>query len=108
MIVPNRHVDDIERLRPEEFQDITRHLVRVKKLLRAKLGPSGFNIGINLGKAGGAGIAHHLHIHIIPRWFGDYNFMPVIGETKIIPEALTELYQRLKSDDQKTSGRKRK
>ncbi len=95
LIVPNRHCVYLEELRDTEMTDLFR-LVRVgSRALRGALQPHGFNIGINLGKAGGAG-EQHLHIHLVPRWEGDTNFMPVLGETKIIPQYLDETYRKVK------------
>jgi ATP adenylyltransferase len=76
--------------------DINKTAIRVIKLLRKVLRPSGFNVGINLGRVSGAGIDKHLHIHIVPRWLGDTNFMPVACGTKIISQSLNELYSKIK------------
>src|SRR4030043_2162444 len=92
MIVPKRHSREFEELRDEELTELFR-LVKVStKVLKASFHPHGFNIGINIGKEAGAG-EEHLHLHVVPRWAGDTNFMPVLGETKIIPEYLEKTYQ---------------
>jgi ATP adenylyltransferase len=96
MVVPKRHCLDLEQMdntELKEFFDLLKASVRV---LKASIRPHGFNIGINIGKMGGAG-EDHLHLHIVPRWAGDTNFMPVIGETKIIPEYLERTYKDLHS-----------
>ena len=108
LVVPNRHVSDLDQLSAPELGDLMSSLIQTKKRLGEKMKPQGYNVGINIGKAAGAGIAGHLHIHIIPRWFGDHNFMPVIGQTKIISDSLESLYHELTSNDPKISGRKRK
>ncbi|MCM8774362.1 MAG: HIT domain-containing protein [Candidatus Omnitrophica bacterium] len=95
MIVPNRHVGEPDKLRDEEFLDIIHTKIKVLSILKKVLKPNGFNIGINIGKDAGAGIKNHLHIHIVPRWAGDTNFMPVIFNTKIISQSLEELYKKL-------------
>lgn len=95
LIVPNRKVKDLEFLRREEREDLFDLVEEAKSLLEEVLKPEGFNIGINLGKAAGAGIPGHLHIHIVPRWTGDVNFMPVIADTKVISQSLEELYKKL-------------
>lgn len=97
LVLPFREIPDIEDLTPEErtcFFDTT---LKAKRLLSAALKPNGFNIGINLGEAGGAGIPRHLHQHVVPRWNGDTNFMPVIGSTRVLPQSLEAMWKHLKS-----------
>ncbi len=96
MIAPKRHVKSLSQLKDKELLDMIKHLNAVVDLLQKDLKPDGFNIGVNLGKISGAGIEGHVHIHIVPRWQGDTNFMPVISSTKVIPESLIELQKRLK------------
>jgi ATP adenylyltransferase len=96
MVVPKRHCLDLEQLLETELKELFDLLKTSIRVLKASIHPHGFNIGINIGKMGGAG-ENHLHIHIVPRWAGDTNFMPVIGETKIIPEYLERTYQALHS-----------
>jgi ATP adenylyltransferase len=96
MIVPNRHSFDLEQLNREELEDLFLLLKASTKVLKQTLRPHGFNIGINIGIVGGAG-EKHLHFHIVPRWTGDTNFMPVLGETKVIPEYLENTYHKLYS-----------
>lgn len=97
MIVPFKHKSKIEDLNDSTISDmfkmIKKYIVKMKKVMRA----DAFNIGINIGKFAGAGIADHLHLHIVPRWAGDNNFMPVIGKTKIISESFDSVYKKLKS-----------
>jgi ATP adenylyltransferase len=95
MVVSNRHVSSIEKLKDKEILDINKVLIKMLAALKATLKPAGFNVGINLGKVSGAGIDKHLHIHIVPRWLGDTNFMPVLSDTKIISQSLSELYKKL-------------
>ena len=95
MIVPYQHVASLEQLDDKslyEMMALTRASVAA---LNKAISPAGFNIGLNLGKAAGAGIADHLHIHVVPRWAGDVNFMSVLGETRLIPEALNDTYDKL-------------
>ena len=95
LVAPYRHTADLIDLRPEETADlmaITRKCVRA---LKEVMEPDGFNIGLNLGAAAGAGVVDHLHLHIVPRWQGDTNFMPVIAGTDVIPQSLQELYRLL-------------
>jgi ATP adenylyltransferase len=96
MIVPKRHYLDLEQLDNRELEELFDLLRASIKVLKACFRPHGFNIGINIGKVGGAG-EDHLHLHVVPRWAGDTNFMPVIGETKVVPEYLEKTYQRLHS-----------
>jgi ATP adenylyltransferase len=96
MVVPKRHFLDLEQLDHNELRELFNLLRISTRVLKASLHPHGFNIGINIGKVGGAG-EDHLHLHIVPRWAGDTNFMPVIGNTKIVPEYLEKTYQKLHS-----------
>lgn len=95
MVAPRRHIASLEKLTSEERADVLDLLVRVKRSLNQALRPGGFNIGINEGRAAGAGVKGHLHVHVVPRWNGDTNFMPVIGETKVLAESLGSLYRKL-------------
>jgi len=97
MIAPYRHTANLQDLTDDEARehfDIVRKSV---ELLTRALKPAGFNVGLNIGKVAGAGIEEHLHTHIVPRWQGDANFMPVLSNTKVIPEALAATYKKLKS-----------
>lgn len=96
LIAPIRHIRELSQLREEEAIDLFRTINSAKKMLDKALRPQGYNIGINISQAAGAGITGHLHIHIVPRWAGDTNFMPVLNDTKIIAQSLGELYKRLK------------
>ncbi|HTZ11349.1 MAG TPA: HIT domain-containing protein [Candidatus Margulisiibacteriota bacterium] len=96
MVSPVRHVRDISLLSEAEALDLLRTLNKTRMLLKKSLRPDGFNIGINLGESAGAGITGHMHIHIVPRWKGDTNFMPVIYKTKVVSESLRQLHKRLK------------
>ena len=95
MIVPYRHVKDLEKLRNEEILDLFSAMNRAQKVLKETLKPDGFNIGMNIGSTAGAGIPSHVHVHIVPRWKEDTNFMPVLFDTKIISQSLEELYGQL-------------
>ncbi len=102
MVSPKRHVKDLADLKDEEARDLIKALLLAKKLLAKVLKPEGFNIGLNAGSAAGAGIPGHLHIHIVPRWKGDTNFMPVLGGAKIISQSLDELHKQLRHAYAKT------
>jgi ATP adenylyltransferase len=95
MVAPSRHIKDLKGLNNEELLDIIKLTRDMQALLEKKLKPQGFNIGINTGKIAGAGYKDHLHVHIVPRWKGDSNFMPVIADIKVVPQALEELYNLL-------------
>ncbi len=88
MVAPHRHVDQLEALTEEETHDLMRLTSRAIAVLRAVMNPAGFNVGLNLGEVAGAGIADHLHLHIVPRWQGDTNFMPTLADTRVMPQAL--------------------
>ncbi len=96
MVVPYRHLHDVTRLTAAECTEIMVLFQRMVAALAAEYGPQGFNAGMNLGEVAGAGIADHLHLHVVPRWAGDTNFMPVVGQTKVLPEALEQTYDRLR------------
>ena len=98
MIVPNRHLKSLENLREEELLDMNKVLIKIKSALKKTLNPAGFNIGMNIGKVAGAGIDKHIHIHIVPRWLGDINYMPVLANTKVVSQSLRELYTKLKQN----------
>jgi len=97
MVSPYRHIGEMDRLRDEEMLELFKLTVRAISIMKKVLKPDGFNVGINLGRAAGAGLASHLHIHIVPRWNGDTNFMPVLGNTKVISQSLSETYKKLVS-----------
>lgn len=96
MVAPTRHVASPEGLDEPESLDFIRATRRALAALRAVYGPDGFNLGVNLGRAAGAGIEGHLHLHVVPRWAGDTNFMPVVGSVKVLPESLDETCRRLR------------
>jgi ATP adenylyltransferase len=97
MVAPYAHVAEIEALAPEALTEMMTTAQRVVTALRGIYGPHGFNLGLNLGEAAGAGIADHLHLHIVPRWRGDTSFVTVSGGIRVIPEDLDETYRKLKA-----------
>jgi ATP adenylyltransferase len=97
MVVPYKASPDLDGLTETELADLWILVRRCINALTAVMKPDGFNIGINLGKVAGAGITDHVHIHVVPRWNGDTNFMPVIGHTSVVPQALTELAAQLRA-----------
>jgi ATP adenylyltransferase len=97
MIVPNRHTDDWTSLSQDEVLEIGLTAQKAIACLKATFGCEAFNLGVNLGRAAGAGIEKHVHQHIVPRWAGDFNFMPLFAETKVISEHLSQTYARLKA-----------
>ena len=97
MIAPYRHVGKWEDLTDQELLEMMQLSQLVIKALKKTMNPHGFNMGVNLGRVAGAGIDDHVHLHIVPRWNGDTNFMPVIADTKVIPESLEEAYDELKA-----------
>lgn len=97
MVVPYKQSADLNGLTDEELGDLMKLARRCQNALTKIMKPDGFNMGINLGKAAGAGIIEHLHIHIVPRWNGDSNFMPVIANTTVLPEALAEVAEKLRA-----------
>jgi ATP adenylyltransferase len=105
MVIPYRHTSDFSSLSAEESIEIIQLSQRATDVLKSELRPDGFNLGMNLGKVAGAGIDAHIHLHIVPRWNGDTNFMSVTAETKVLPEALTSTYERLAHAWNKTQPR---
>jgi ATP adenylyltransferase len=95
MVIPRRHTAEFTSLSDEELDDLHRLLRRAVDRLKAAYHPEGFNLGMNLGASAGAGIADHLHYHVVPRWGGDTNFMPVLGATKVMVEHLDQSWERL-------------
>ena len=97
MVVPYKQSPDLDGLTDEEVSDLWKLVRRCIAVLKSEIKPEGFNLGINLGKVAGAGIIEHVHIHIVPRWSGDVNFMAVIADTSVVPQALTELAAKLRA-----------
>jgi ATP adenylyltransferase len=95
MAVTFRHVAGFDELTADELHELADLCQRAVRALKACMGPHGFNVGINAGTVAGAGISDHIHQHVVPRWGGDTNFMPVVGRTRVLPELLTETYERL-------------
>jgi len=95
MVAPYRHTADLNELTEAEMLDLFLTVRRCRNVLQEIASPQGFNIGINLGKAAGAGVDEHIHIHIVPRWNGDTNFMSVIGDLRVMPENLDRTFERL-------------
>lgn len=96
MIAPYRHVGELESLSQEELLEIMALAQKMVSLLKGVMRPEGFNLGFNLGKVAGAGVEDHIHLHVVPRWGGDTNFMPVIADVKVVPQAVRETYKALK------------
>ena len=96
LLAPKRHENQLEHLPEHEHSDLQEVLRRSLAIVRAVLNPGGINLGMNLGKSAGAGVEDHLHWHVVPRWEGDTNFMPVVGETRVMPQHLLDSYDRLK------------
>jgi ATP adenylyltransferase len=96
MIVPYAHLDELRKLPTEAAQETMVLSQRMEGVLRSLYRPDGINLGMNLGKAAGAGVAGHIHMHILPRWVADANFVSVIGETRVLPEALEVTWQRIR------------
>ena len=96
MVIPKRHVSGLEQLKRAELLDLFQLVNEMTKRLQKVMKPHGINLGINLGRAAGAGVPGHVHVHVVPRWNGDTNFMPVVSGTKVISESLTALFRRLK------------
>ncbi len=96
MIIPYDHVATLDALSTENLTELFETVAKACQNIKTEMSAEGFNIGINIGSIAGAGVADHIHVHIVPRWSGDTNFMPVIGDVKVISEALDDSYERLK------------
>jgi ATP adenylyltransferase len=96
MVVPYRHLGKLEDMTEDERNEHYKITARAVEVLREETKTENFNIGMNLGRVAGAGIADHIHTHIVPRWNGDHNFMPVIGETRVVSESMRDIYNKLK------------
>lgn len=97
MVVPYDHVPTLELLDPQTRAEMMELVVRVINVLRRVYFPQGFNIGINIGEPAGAGITEHVHMHVVPRWTGDTNFMSALGQTRVLPELLEDTYKRVRA-----------
>jgi ATP adenylyltransferase len=95
MVIPRAHAASLEALGPEDFADLHEELRRAVEVLRDAYRPEGMNVGMNLGRVAGAGIADHLHYHVVPRWGGDTNFMPVLADTKVMVEHLEASWRKI-------------
>jgi ATP adenylyltransferase len=96
MIAPNRHVGELDELTTEERSAVMELTSASSSIVKEGMAPHGFNVGMNLGRVAGAGIPGHLHVHIVPRWGGDTNFMPVVGHTRVLPEMLADTDAKLR------------
>lgn len=95
LVLPLREIADIELLEEDEKREFFDAIIKAKRILRLAMNPDAFNVGFNLGAKAGAGIPSHLHCHIVPRWDGDTNFMPVIADTRVLPQAMDTLWEKL-------------
>jgi ATP adenylyltransferase len=98
MIVPYAHLDELRKLPAEAAAEMMALTQRMESVLRALYHPDGINLGMNIGKAAGAGVAGHIHMHVLPRWIADANFVSVIGETRVLPEALEVTWERIRQE----------
>ena len=104
MVVPNRHVDSFAAATADELTELLRFTRDAEIALTEAYQPQGINVGVNLGRAAGAGILEHVHIHLVPRWIGDTNFMPVIGNVRVLPEDLGDSARRLRPVFERLAG----
>ncbi len=104
MVSPYRHLPSLEQMDPQELSEMMELASLCLKAIKRAMRPEGFNLGMNLGKVAGAGYDAHVHLHIVPRWQGDTNFMPVVAGTKVMPESVEDSYRRLKEAFEKVMG----
>ena len=96
MIVPYEHVDQLQKLAPDAAAELMTLTQKLEGVLRQLYCPDGINLGMNIGKAAGAGVAGHIHMHVLPRWVADANFVSIVGETRVLPESLEQTWERLR------------
>lgn len=96
MVVPYEHIPSIEQLDPETRAELMEMATRALEVLRQEYQPQGFNVGVNIGEAAGAGVLDHVHLHVVPRWVGDTNFMLSLATTRVLPETLSDTYDRIR------------
>jgi ATP adenylyltransferase len=96
MVAPTRHIGELDELEPDELQELMQLTSRSVTVVSEAMAPDGFNLGMNLGAVAGAGVPGHLHMHVVPRWGGDTNFMAVVGETKVLPEMIADTDAKLR------------
>ncbi|OGQ30563.1 MAG: HIT family hydrolase [Deltaproteobacteria bacterium RIFCSPLOWO2_02_FULL_50_16] len=96
MVVPYKHTPALDRLDSATYVEIMRLMSKATRVIRRAFKAQGFNLGSNIGHSAGAGIADHVHFHVVPRWVGDHNFMPIVGETKVMPDHLENIYDQIK------------
>jgi ATP adenylyltransferase len=97
MVVPFAHLDELQKLPEAAAQEMMALSQKMERVLRQVYSPDGINLGMNIGRAAGAGVAGHIHMHVLPRWVGDTNFMTVTGESRVLPEALEETWEKLRT-----------
>ena len=102
LVAPYEHIADISGLSEEQLADMVRLAKAWVEILRRAMVPDGFNVGFNIGRVAGAGIEEHVHLHVVPRWNGDTNFMPVLADTRVVPQSLRECYGMLRNELQKS------
>ncbi len=98
MVAPYKHTPEFDHLTDIESLELLHSVSQSMNIIKRSLRPDGFNVGLNLGKVAGAGVEDHIHFHIVPRWLGDWNFMPVLGEVKVIPEHIETTFRKLKRE----------
>jgi len=96
MVLPNKHVQELDQLSDKQITDLTLNVKRTINIMKQVMSPEGFNVGLNIGKAAGAGIEEHLHFHLVPRWSGDVNYITALGEVRVVPEHIRATYQKLR------------
>lgn len=98
MVIPYQHLDSLEKLPPEATQELIVLSQKLEGILRRLYHPDGINLGMNIGKAAGAGVAGHIHMHVLPRWVADANFMTTVAETRVLPETLEQTWERMRAE----------
>ena len=104
MVVPYAHLDELQKLPADAAAEMMTLTQRMERILRSLYRPDGINLGMNIGRAAGAGVAGHIHMHVLPRWVADASFLSVVGETRVLPETLETTWQRLREGFSKAPG----